>query len=72
MDQINDICKNQFPNINRFQCMLLTPFYSIDEKRWIHSTQIKSQKAPSAQIHHDGSDHWVMSFQSKSGKTYVR
>ena len=71
MHQINDICKNQFTNVNGFQCTLLTPHYSKDEKRWIYSTQMKSQKAPSAQIHHDGSDHWVMSFQSKSGKIYL-
>ena len=63
----NGILSNQFPEVNGFQSTLLTPVFDSKCHRWDYHAQLESRSSPSAQIHHDGNFHWVVSL--KSGDT---
>jgi len=61
----------QFRNINGFQNTLLAPIFNENNKSWQCTSTLESRAAPTAQIHHNGENHWVASLQRKGGRIYV-
>ena len=66
-----EIISKQFTNINGFQMTNLAPVFDEDSNSWKCRTEFQSSSLPSAQIHHTGRDHWVMSFQNKENEICI-
>lgn len=72
-----NIVKNQFPNIHGLQDpenapVLLHISKGKKKQTWLYPNQFVKNKSPCAQIHHNGSDHWVLSIKpDDSDKIYI-
>lgn len=67
MSAANSILKMQFPGINGLQETTGIPHYSDSQDKWLVNKQFQKQAAPSAQIHFNGSNHWVFTCQRNEG-----
>lgn len=74
MDAVHQIWSRQFQEINGFQSTLLTPFWNTAENCWTLDPErrLRHQTPPCVQIHHNGKNHWQMSYQqSSNSKVYL-
>ena len=71
MDRANKILRNQFPEINGFQCTLLAPNLNFRTGEWDYALRLESRTPPTVQIHHNGSFHWIVTVQSKNNRVYM-
>ena len=59
-------------SINGMQDTLLAPHYDESKQEWVKINNFKKQEPPSCQIHYNGSNHWVASYQrEKNGPVYL-
>jgi hypothetical protein len=72
LETVHQILIQQFPLINGFQSTLLVPVFSDKCNKWEYNNMFESRTAPTAQIHHNGQGHWVVSVKStEKGRLYV-
>ena len=66
-----NLIKIQFTDINGFQETTLAPVKS--NGKWVSLSQngFLPQDPPSVQIHHNGSQHWLLSIQLSNGEIYL-
>ena len=64
-----NLLKIQFPDINGFQETTVAPVKS--NGKWVSHNGFLPQDPPSAQIHHNGNQHWVLSTQLSNGEIYL-
>ena len=59
-------------NVNGLQDTLFAPHYDEKKNRWIINDYVKKQTAPSCQIHYNGNNHWICSYQKEeNGPVYL-
>ena len=68
MNTVQNLLQSQFPDINGLQETNLAPVKS--NGKWVSNKGFLAQDAPSVQIHHNGTDHWVVSLQTSSKEIY--
>ena len=66
INTVQYILRNQFPEISGFQSTLNAPIYETDGIKSIFP--FSKVSPPSAQILHDGHDHWVFACQREKQK----
>ena len=63
---------DDFPEVNGLQNTLHVPRYIDNSAIWRINKHLSKQQPPSAQIHHNGSNHWVMSYQQENNSSVIR
>ena len=72
MEAVNILARQQAPNINGLQLPEIVPVFNDKENRWITKSSLDHvNKLPICQIHHNGKQHWVSTFQTDSDSIYV-
>ncbi|PJE77789.1 hypothetical protein CI610_03284 [invertebrate metagenome] len=71
INEVQSIMSKQFPGLNGFQLTNLAPVYDSNKCKWKNQIAFQSVVSPSVQIHHNGRDHWVTSFQTSNGDISV-
>jgi len=74
MSAFNTVMKKQFPNMHGFQHTGYVPQrITLDGKtdRWTYPIPLAPARLPYVQIHHNGANHWVMSYAFKNRKLIV-
>ena len=70
MCYVQDMLKKQFSRIGGMQDTGYAPV--LECNKWDYALRMKPVKAPAAQIHHTGEDHWVVSIQEEdNGEIYI-